>query len=206
MRLFMPKRLWPKLPRREIAVSGHSDQIERQAAGFNAKAQHAAHQGDTRSQAHRNEFVSNGLLLFDLPILSKHIPARGRKWLTFVAAGAPSLLVAIPLNVFLVKYVQLSMALAYAIVIMLQLIVNFVVCRQLVFDRNPTGNVWREFTLYVSGISVLRLCDWVVYNVFVSYLEWNFIAVQVLNICLFSALKFLYSERIFQAEKAGEGS
>jgi putative flippase GtrA len=97
------------------------------------------------------------------------------------------------------------MALAYAIVIMFQLIVSFIVCRQLVFDRNPTGNVWREFRLFVSGISVLRLCDWVVYNIFVYYLAWNFLAVQVLNICLFSVLKFLYSEWIFQAEKA-EGS
>ena len=133
------------------------------------------------------------------PALLGHIPERGRRLLAFVAVGAPSFLAAIPLNIVLVEYVKLPIALAYAIVLIFQVTINFLMCRRFVFEPNPDGSLWREFTLFVTGISAFRIFDWLLYTVLVYYFEWNFIAVQVLNICLFSALKFLYSEQIFQS-------
>lgn len=153
---------------------------------------------DGRDDLHlhgRNEPVNDAMAFWPAPL--RYLPERGRRWLAFVAAGAPSFLAAIPLNIFLVQYFRLPIAPAYAIVLLFQVTLNFVICRHFVFDRNPDGSIWREFLLYVGGISVFRFFDWLLYTVLVYSFEWNFVAAQVLNIVLFSALKFLYSERVF---------
>ncbi|MCE9616332.1 MAG: GtrA family protein [Lentisphaerae bacterium] len=116
----------------------------------------------------------------------------------FFAAGLPAFVLAVPLNYVLVELLHLPRPVAYAIVIILQVCANFVLCRYWVFTRRQAGSPLREFGVFVAGILGFRVADWCVYVALVNGLGWYYLAVQLLNVVLFGALKFLFSERVLK--------
>jgi putative flippase GtrA len=117
------------------------------------------------------------------------------KLLKFLAAGLPSFLLAVPLNYFAVDFLKLPPAPVYAVVLVLQVTVNFFMCRWFVFEKRSDTPMWKEFGTFATGILVFRLADWALYTFAVNVLGLYYIAIQLVNVVLFSVLKFLFSER-----------
>lgn len=128
------------------------------------------------------------------------LPARFAKWAKFLAVGLPAFLVAVPLNYVLVETAGIPKPWAYAAVLVMQVTVNFFLCKFLVFDAGATGRWKREFAAFAGGILAFRGLDWLVYVLLVEGVGLYYLLVQVMNVVVFSVAKFLYSERVF-AEK-----
>jgi putative flippase GtrA len=104
-------------------------------------------------------------------------------------------------------YAGLPKPLAYAIVILAQVTLNFSLVRRFVFS--PEGDARVQFVQFVSAISAVRVLDWITYTVLVTYVGMSFILAQVLCVGVFAALKFLLSEKIFRRRRVAvvsEGS
>ena len=115
-----------------------------------------------------------------------------------MAAGLPSFAIAVPLNWFLVEQLSWNKALAYALVLVFQVTLNFFMCRWFVFKNKKDTPVLMQFGQFMSGILFFRLADWALYIVLVNMLNLYFLAVQVANIFIFAILKFKYSQRIME--------
>ena len=116
----------------------------------------------------------------------------------FLAAGLPAFLLAVPLNYALVETAGLPKPIAYALVQVVQVSVNFFLCRAFVFESSAESSLLKEFVQFVGGILVFRLADWMVYVVAVNHLGFYYLAVQLTNVVVFSVAKFLLAERVFQ--------
>jgi putative flippase GtrA len=116
----------------------------------------------------------------------------------FLAAGAPSFALAIPLNWLLVTRFHWNKAGAYAVVLTMQVTLNFFMCRWFVFkDRKPTP-LWTQLVQFLSGIMLFRAADWALYTLLVSVFGLYFLAVQIANIVIFAVLKFEYARRVME--------
>lgn len=116
----------------------------------------------------------------------------------FLAAGLPSFILAVPLNWFLVDKLLWNTSVAYALVLVFQVTVNFFMCRWFVFkDRKETG-LWIQFSQFVTGILLFRLADWGLYTVLVKYIGLYYLAVQVANVFIFAFLKFRFSQKVME--------
>ena len=116
--------------------------------------------------------------------------------LKFLAVGVPAFLLALPVNYVLVDFAHFPKSLAYASVLVLQVTMNFFMCRWLVFEKVSTTKWYQDFTIFFTGIMFIRLLDWSVYMLLVSYTGLYYILAQVLNVFFFSVAKFLFSERV----------
>jgi putative flippase GtrA len=124
---------------------------------------------------------------------------RGFKLFKFLAAGLPSFVVAVPLNYLLVDRADLHTGVAYALVLLAQVSVNFFMCRLFVFERTAIRPpIVKEFLAFVAGMAVFRLADWVVYYVLVNQVGVSYLAVQLSNVVFFAVLKFLFAERVMK--------
>jgi len=133
----------------------------------------------------------------------------GRKLTKFLAAGVPAVLLAIPLNYALVSIFHWDAALAYALVLVFQVTVNFFMCSWFVFEstggKSRIMQFWLFFSgiimfLFFSGIIMFRVVDWVVYTALVKYFDFNFIVIQVMNVVAFALLKFKFSKKIMEGK------
>lgn len=124
----------------------------------------------------------------------------GRKLTKFLAAGVPAVLLAIPLNYALVSIFHWDAALAYALVLVFQVTVNFFMCSWFVFESTGGKSRIMQFWLFFSGIIMFRVVDWVVYTVLVKYLDFNFIVIQVMNVVAFALLKFKFSKKVMEGK------
>jgi putative flippase GtrA len=124
--------------------------------------------------------------------------ARFRSLLLFLAVGLPAFALAIPVNYALVVNAEMAPAPAYALVLALQVTVNFFLVRYFVFKRRVWNGIGREFVQFMVSILGVRLLDWAVYVVAVDGLGVYFLLVQLVNVVFFSVLKFLLSERIMR--------
>jgi len=116
----------------------------------------------------------------------------------FLAAGLPSFALAVPLNWVLVEKLRWFEPVAYALVLLFQVTVNFFMCRWFVFvDRNEK-HILLQFGQFVSGILLFRVADWALYSVLVKVFDFYFLAVQVANIFIFVILKFRVSQKIME--------
>jgi len=122
----------------------------------------------------------------------------GKKLLAFLFAGLPSFLLALPVNYILVEYFKWSEILAYALVLLFQVIMNFFMCRLIVFKKYNDKPLLTQFWLFFSGILLFRIADWVIYAFLVQTLGFYYLGVQMTNIMLFSLLKFKFSERVIE--------
>jgi putative flippase GtrA len=124
---------------------------------------------------------------------------RGLKLSRFLAAGLPAFLVALVLNYLLVTRWHWAEPLAYALVLVVQVTVNFFMCRCFVFEQTSPNPLWMQFGQFFAGIVGFRLADWAVYTVAVEVLGLYFVAVQIANVVIFSVLKYRFSQKVMEA-------
>ena len=141
---------------------------------------------------------------------------RGLSLFKFMASGLPSFLVAVPLNVALVEWAHWNKSLVYALLMVLQVSVNFFICRRWVFGRRDSRSLGRDFRAFFAGIMLFRCGDWLLYTLLIYCIEQHFAAnhpprfyyltVQGVNVLVFGVLKFLFSERLFQRSAAADAA
>ncbi len=120
----------------------------------------------------------------------------------FMAAGLPSFGLAVPANYLLVSHAHLDKPLAYAIVMVIQVTINFFMCRHFVFGGKSTGQFSRQFGAFFSGIMAFRVADWLLYVLLVNRAGIYYLAAQVLNVAVFGIAKFVFSEWVFARREA----
>jgi len=120
------------------------------------------------------------------------------KFFKFLLAGLPAFIVAIPLNYLLVSHFNLYKPLAYVIVLIIQISINFFIVRRFVFHKKGTDNILNEYYKFFIGIAFFRFLDWGLYSIIVSLSPINYLIVQLGNVFIFSIAKFLYSKKILE--------
>lgn len=131
-------------------------------------------------------------------ILAHPLIKSGIKLGSFLAAGLPAFALAVPLNWFLVSCLAWNEAVAYALVLVSQVMINFFMCRWFVFLDRKTTPLWTQFGQFLSGILLFRLADWALYVLLVSVFGFNFLIVQAVNIFLFTVLKFEFTQKVME--------
>jgi putative flippase GtrA len=129
----------------------------------------------------------------------------GTKLGGFLAAGAPSFALAVPLNWLLVSHLHWNKAGAYGLVLVVQVTLNFFMCRWFVFKNRKQTPLWTQLVRFLSGIMLFRAADWALYTVLVSVLGFYFLAVQVANIVIFAVLKFEFARRVMERRSPEQG-
>lgn len=127
-----------------------------------------------------------------------------QKVIKFGVAGLPSFLVAVPLNYLLVTKGHFPKPAAYALVLAIQVTINFFACYYFVFATDRRIGLWRSFVIFSNGILLFRLGDWAVYSVLTTRFGMPFIGVQLFNVALFGLLKYEFSRRVFESQRACE--
>jgi putative flippase GtrA len=136
------------------------------------------------------------------------------KLLRFLLAGLPAYVIALGLNYLLAVELGVPKPLAYAVVLMVQIVVNFFACRYLVFEVHPEQNLWRSFVIFSNGIILFRLPDWGLYTLLTQYLPVPYLShskyyifmVQLFNVVLFSLFKYEFARRLFERKKLAADS
>ncbi|MBE0659208.1 MAG: GtrA family protein [Bryobacteraceae bacterium] len=123
------------------------------------------------------------------------------KILKFLAAGLPAFLVAVPLNWLLVSWLGWPKPAAYALVLLVQVTVNFFACFYLVFERRTGRPTLAQYWRFVSGIAAFRAADWAAYTVLVEWVGVPYLAAQLLNVALFAVLKYRFSASVFEGDR-----
>lgn len=115
----------------------------------------------------------------------------------FLASGFPALVLAVVLNGFLVEKAKIPISAAYGIVLVIQTVINFFMCRFWVFDAASDRKLASSFSLFVVGILFIRLLDWLLYNMLTSWIGLFFLIAQGVNVVVFALVKFEFSRRLF---------
>lgn len=116
----------------------------------------------------------------------------------FLVAGLPAFILAIPLNWVMVDVLNWYEPVAYALVLVVQVVINFFMCRWFVFKNKKEMSVVVQFVQFFGGIVFFRALDWGVYTVLVTQFGFYYLAVQLANVFIFSLLKFSFSKRIME--------
>lgn len=133
-----------------------------------------------------------------------------RKLFLFLAVGLPAFLIAFPLNFLLVDRCGLPKALAYAIVLIVQVNINFPLCRRFVFEPAPGKTVWRQYVEFMGAVAVFRGLDWLFYTFCVEALRFPlviagrdcyYLAYQLVNVVIFSLAKFVFCRRAIEGAR-----
>jgi len=127
------------------------------------------------------------------------LPSRATfiKLVHFLLAGLPSFLIAVPLNILFVRYCGWPMPAAYALVLVIQVTINFWICVNYVFNRDLSRSLPSLFVTFLAGILSARIMDWGIYSL-LTWLGMNYILAQFLNVALFSILKFSFAKRTLE--------
>ena len=98
-------------------------------------------------------------------------------------------------------------ALAYAIVLVVQVNINFPLCRRFVFDPAPDKTLWRQYVEFMGAVAVFRGLDWLFYTFCVEALRFPlviagrdcyYLAYQLANVIIFSLAKFVFCKRAIE--------
>ncbi|HMP73586.1 MAG TPA: GtrA family protein [Kiritimatiellia bacterium] len=119
-------------------------------------------------------------------------------WLGFLGAGLPAFALALPLNFALVDGAGWPKPVAYAVVLIVQVTMNFFMCRWLVFKQAESSALLRQFVAFLAGIGGFRVLDWMVYALWVRMFPSYYLLIQVTNVILFSVMKYIYSKHVFR--------
>ena len=115
-------------------------------------------------------------------------------FIKFLIAGLPSALLAIPMNICLVEIGEINKTFSYGIVILLQIIVNFIFIKNYVF--NYKNNRYTSFMKFFFGIIIFRFMDLIIYSQLINLFPKFYIFIQLTNIAIFSVIKFKYTKFI----------
>jgi putative flippase GtrA len=113
----------------------------------------------------------------------------------FLLVGLPAFILAVPLNYLLVEEILIGKGISYALVLILQVSINFFMCRWLIFTSSPRP-WYSDFGGFVIGILGIRCLDWGVYWLLVQVFGFYYILIQLINVLVFSLAKFLFAKRI----------
>ena len=116
----------------------------------------------------------------------------------FLVAGLPAFFIAVLLNYFLVDHLRWYEPLAYAVVLIFQVTMNFFMCRIFVFKEWNDKSILQQFWQFVCGILALRVGDWVLYSFLVRTCGFYYLGVQFANILIFAVLKFKYTQKVIE--------
>ena len=122
------------------------------------------------------------------------------KLLRFLLAGLPAFLIAVPLNLVLVERLAWPKPLAYALVLVLQVTINFFACILFVFKRDTTRSIASQFLVFASGILLARVLDWGLYTILVKVTSIHYVAIQLFNVVVFSITKFAFARRTIEGD------
>lgn len=136
-------------------------------------------------------------------ILSHPFIKSGLRLGAFLAAGVPSFLMAVPLNWVLVMQLGWNKSVAYALVLFVQVSINFFMCRWFVFTERKKNSIWMQFGQFLAGILFFRLADWLLYSLLVSVLGVYFLVAQIANIFIFAIMKYKFSKKVIEAKREG---
>ena len=123
---------------------------------------------------------------------------RAKRFFQFLLAGLPSFILAVPLNVLFVEIILANKLISYAIVLVFQVTINFFICLFFVFERNKSSSLGRQYLEFVSSILLVRSLDWVVYSVLVEGFGAYYLAVQLMNVLVFSGVKFFLARQVIE--------
>jgi putative flippase GtrA len=126
------------------------------------------------------------------------LPPTFLKLLRFLAVGIPAFLIAIPLNYFLVEKLFWPKPAAYALVLVVQVTINFFACIFFVFKRDATKSIASQFAIFMTGILAARLLDWALYSILVKTTPIHYLIIQFTNVILFSLAKFTFARRTIE--------
>jgi len=126
------------------------------------------------------------------------VPPTFTKLVRFLAIGIPAFLIAIPLNLFLVEQLAWPKPAAYALVLVVQVTINFFACIFFVFKRDTTKSLASQFILFMSGILAARVLDWGLYSILVKTLPVHYLIIQFSNVIIFSLAKFTFARRTIE--------
>jgi putative flippase GtrA len=133
--------------------------------------------------------------------LSSIYKANSGKFVRFLAAGLPSFLLAIPLNILLVELLRLPKVPAYCLVLLFQITINFFMLRRFTFSESGSSSARRKFSLFMLGILGFRVLDAGLYALLVQALGLYYLLAQLFNVGLFSIAKFFFSKRVFEGKQ-----
>lgn len=109
--------------------------------------------------------------------------------------GVPAFVVAVLLNYYLVEFFNMYKGLVYALVLTFQVTVNFFMVRYFVFKKRNQTSIWKQFYKFFLGIITFRFGDWLLYLFLVEVFLFNYIVIQLLNLFIFSIMKYKYSKK-----------
>ena len=121
-----------------------------------------------------------------------------KNYIKFLLAGIPSASLAIPLNIFLVEVEKVNKPFSYAIIIFFQIVLNFCFINKYVFKNKKNQLVILSFLKFLFGIILFRILDWFIYVQFLNLLPNNYVIIQLINIAIFSMIKFKYTKLILK--------
>lgn len=120
-------------------------------------------------------------------------PIPAGKLIKFLLSGVPAFLVAVPLNILLVEKLHLYKPIAYALVLSVQITINFLLIRFFVFCTSKTSRSWLEqFWGIGFGSLSFRILEWAIYTLAVQVFGIYYVIVQCANVLIFLIPKFLY--------------
>lgn len=141
-------------------------------------------------------------------------PSLVGKLFRFLLAGLPSFVVAIPLNKALVDGIGLWKPAAYAIVLFVQVTINFFLCRAFVFKVSRTKPILRQYAEFLAAITVFRVVDWALYTAIVSWVDRAhpiglparfpdyYILVQLFNVAFLAFFKFFFCRTAIEGKQS----
>jgi len=114
-------------------------------------------------------------------------------------AGLPAFLIALPLNYFFVEIIQLEKEFSYFLIMVLQVLINFLLSIKLVFFETVGYSLY-NFSVFLSVVLFVRFFDWYLYGILINNFNVYFIIIQILNVAFFSYLKFVALEKFYRAK------
>ena len=140
---------------------------------------------------------------------SKLLMKLGKELFLFLAVGLPAFAIAFPLNYVFVELCGLHKAIAYAIVLFVQVNINFPLCRKFVFTPNQQKPIHKQYLEFMASVIVFRFFDWLFYTFCVEAIKFEIIILgkncyylfyQLLNVIVFSIAKFLFCKRAIEGK------
>ena len=86
----------------------------------------------------------------------------------FGLSGLPGFVLAIGANILLIEIFHVRKPLAYAFIMWLQMSIGFVMCRLLVFSRQPGQGLLPAYLQFAASMTMIRVADWTLYTFLVQ--------------------------------------
>lgn len=140
---------------------------------------------------------------------SKLLMKLGKELFLFLAVGLPAFAIAFPLNFVFVEFLDLHKAIAYAIVLFVQVNINFPLCRKFVFTPSQQKPLYKQYLEFMASVAFFRFFDWLFYTFCVEAIEFDiiifgkncyYLIYQLLNVIIFSIAKFLFCKRAIEGK------